>query len=727
MNCISCGGKVDFTDGIYVCENCGARQQIEAFLENIDVFICYIEYGEQGRRTKDSIIAQDIYKKLQNDKINAFYQRITAANLIDEDFRKAQHIAIGMAKIVIVCATSKENFIRLLTENKEKLTNKTVIPVYASITAYDIPEEFGKFQAINYDNVGATNDLTKNILQILGRETEVEVRHITTVQMRKKRKRISIVICTVLGVLVLTTSYIVFGSPYVLKSKKYVYAQELVGAGKFIDAATLLSNIINYKDAEDLLNNIYNRYDGYFINEDKTLCLKLNIDRNLKIEIKLIRIINNETVSLTVSSVIKGDRLSFDFIDNQNNSGKGMITLKNDGIILEVNTENSEGFSIGNINCKFTFSNRTDAPITAKMSKDLLLKIIKSSTTESELLKQGYEFEDNNYDTYKVKNNDVKFYMTNMNHKQIGEELIRDPLRAGNSVSITEEKKVYAASAAANIIMPEKIGKYTNAYIVDDIIFVPFAEVRAYGGDFSSPVAPLYDRNEIQTNLSEKTKIFIASKTALGEYFWCKLCENVAEEYNSDILGNHALTMISEDNRNMYMYLKQEYPDFRGYISNDSSGNYQLYVFSKDNFKGKLLKKIEFDNDANKIILNDFIKEYYSSAGGYISRNISSNNEGFDIASSQNGEDYLFNSDKEYITVNYLDTQTREQVRLIVNEMYARHGYIFKLDKYKQYFSSKKWYTPKYTSEQEAESYFNEIERQNKVTIVNYEKSKGWK
>lgn len=88
---------------------------------------------------------------------------------------------------------------------------------------------------------------------------------------------------------------------------------------------------------------------------------------------------------------------------------------------------------------------------------------------------------------------------------------------------------------------------------------------------------------------------------------------------------------------------------------------------------------------------------------------------------------YLFNSDKEYITNEYLDTLSQKQVRLILNEMYARHGYIFNLDEYIQYFSSRPWYVPKYTSADQAESYFNDVEKYNKKIIVNYEISKGWR
>lgn len=88
---------------------------------------------------------------------------------------------------------------------------------------------------------------------------------------------------------------------------------------------------------------------------------------------------------------------------------------------------------------------------------------------------------------------------------------------------------------------------------------------------------------------------------------------------------------------------------------------------------------------------------------------------------------YLFDSDKQYITKEFLDSKTKDEIRLMLNEMYARHGYIFNLNEYKTYFNKQSWYTPKYTSEFEAESHFNEIEKENKKIIVNYEKAKGWR
>lgn len=89
--------------------------------------------------------------------------------------------------------------------------------------------------------------------------------------------------------------------------------------------------------------------------------------------------------------------------------------------------------------------------------------------------------------------------------------------------------------------------------------------------------------------------------------------------------------------------------------------------------------------------------------------------------------DFLFNSDSKYITAADLDKMTQEEVRLVLNEMYARHGYIFTLDTFKQYFGAKPWYTPRYASAEEAESFFNDFEKQNKLIITDYEVSKGWR
>lgn len=89
-----------------------------------------------------------------------------------------------------------------------------------------------------------------------------------------------------------------------------------------------------------------------------------------------------------------------------------------------------------------------------------------------------------------------------------------------------------------------------------------------------------------------------------------------------------------------------------------------------------------------------------------------------------NSDLYLFPSDTVYITESDLYGKTKDEVALIRNEIYARHGYIFKNESYKAYFSAKAWYIP---NENFNENMLTPIEKMNKDFIVAYEKRKGWR
>ncbi len=87
-------------------------------------------------------------------------------------------------------------------------------------------------------------------------------------------------------------------------------------------------------------------------------------------------------------------------------------------------------------------------------------------------------------------------------------------------------------------------------------------------------------------------------------------------------------------------------------------------------------------------------------------------------------EEYLFPSDSEYITNDDLAGKTKEEVALIRNEIYARHGYVFNTEAYQEYFSQKEWYQPDPSF---SEAQLNEIELANKDFLVEYEESRGWR
>ncbi len=89
--------------------------------------------------------------------------------------------------------------------------------------------------------------------------------------------------------------------------------------------------------------------------------------------------------------------------------------------------------------------------------------------------------------------------------------------------------------------------------------------------------------------------------------------------------------------------------------------------------------------------------------------------------------EYLFPSDSVYIQDADLAGKSQNEVRLILNEIYARNGYIFNTDYYRQYFSTKSWYVPITSSQEECERRFNSIERANKEFIAKYEQARGWR
>ena len=67
---------------------------------------------------------------------------------------------------------------------------------------------------------------------------------------------------------------------------------------------------------------------------------------------------------------------------------------------------------------------------------------------------------------------------------------------------------------------------------------------------------------------------------------------------------------------------------------------------------------------------------------------------------------------------------SQNEIALIRNEIYAKHGYIFRTEPYKSYFNAKEWYTPDpYFDVSE----FNAIETANKDLIIEYESKMGWR
>lgn len=70
--------------------------------------------------------------------------------------------------------------------------------------------------------------------------------------------------------------------------------------------------------------------------------------------------------------------------------------------------------------------------------------------------------------------------------------------------------------------------------------------------------------------------------------------------------------------------------------------------------------------------------------------------------------------------VEYADiaSMSKADRRILRNAIYARHGYIFKSDDLREYFSQFSWYSPRYT---DVSSQLSQLERDNVMFIKSYE------
>jgi len=144
-----------------------------------DIFICYKETDEDGQRTIDSVIAQDVYDALSEKGYRVFFSRITLEDKLGTEYEPYIFAALNSAKIMLVFGTDYEYFNAVWVKNEWSRflsliaagQKKTLIPCYKGVDAYDMPKEFAKLQAQDMGKVGAMQDLTRGIDKILLKQT----------------------------------------------------------------------------------------------------------------------------------------------------------------------------------------------------------------------------------------------------------------------------------------------------------------------------------------------------------------------------------------------------------------------------------------------------------------------------------------------------------------------------------------------------------------------------
>ncbi|MBR6850567.1 MAG: toll/interleukin-1 receptor domain-containing protein, partial [Lachnospiraceae bacterium] len=146
-----------------------------------DVFICYKETDENGKRSQDSALANELYHSLTQDGFKVFFAAITLEDKLGTDYEPYIFAALHSAKVMVVMGTKKEYFeatwvrnewnryLSLIESEKEQnhISKRALIPAYKDMDAYDLPEEFAHLQAMDMSKLGFMPDLTRGIRKIL--------------------------------------------------------------------------------------------------------------------------------------------------------------------------------------------------------------------------------------------------------------------------------------------------------------------------------------------------------------------------------------------------------------------------------------------------------------------------------------------------------------------------------------------------------------------------------
>ena len=92
------------------------------------------------------------------------------------------------------------------------------------------------------------------------------------------------------------------------------------------------------------------------------------------------------------------------------------------------------------------------------------------------------------------------------------------------------------------------------------------------------------------------------------------------------------------------------------------------------------------------------------------------------VTTSQSSERYGFTATR-LVTVSELSSYSNEELRIMRNEIFARHGYIFKKGgEMENYFKKQSWYTPRFSN---VDKYLSDIEKNNISTIKTVESQRS--
>ncbi len=142
--------------------------------DTYDIFICYKETDNQGKRTLDSVLAQEIYYQLEKEGYKVFFSRLTLEDKAGTEYEPYIFAALNSASVMLVIGTRAEHFNAVWVKNEwsrflalaENRYDKVLIPCYREMNAYELPEELAVLQAQDMGKIGFLQDLLHGLKKI---------------------------------------------------------------------------------------------------------------------------------------------------------------------------------------------------------------------------------------------------------------------------------------------------------------------------------------------------------------------------------------------------------------------------------------------------------------------------------------------------------------------------------------------------------------------------------
>lgn len=217
-----------------------------------DIFISYKETTADGQRTKDSIVAQELYEDLTNAGYKVFFSRITLEDKIGTDYEPYIYAALASSKLMITVCSSSENINSVWVRNEwsryiglcQNDKSKSLIPLYFDMEATQLPDEFASLPSYNINTDGFKQELLRGIKKLIPLP-------IMLAEKRKKRRKILGVSAAVLAVCMVVG--VVFSIPYIKKNNEYNKIMTMYRNGQYPQALWEFEKLGSFRDSKEMV------------------------------------------------------------------------------------------------------------------------------------------------------------------------------------------------------------------------------------------------------------------------------------------------------------------------------------------------------------------------------------------------------------------------------------------------------------------------------------------